>query len=450
MGTKHIIFIALTFAFIPAAVWVAMSSRWAERALVAGAFLSTAYLIDINFVSMEIYRGDTRGFEVGLTDWMILSLLGVMLFSPRWRAKRFTWFPPNSSILTIYLALALISVFAAYVQVYAGFGLMKLLRGVVVFIVAYNYLQDEDDLRFVIAILATIVAMEFLLVIEQRLSGIYRAHGTMPHSNTLATYINMINMIFFALLLGDKDRFWLYAAVVAMGSVIVLASFSRGAIVAMTLGYAMVTALSYRHRFSMRKTMILLMLGVLAMPALLKVGPALIDRFINAPEESGESRNYANVAALAMANDHLLGVGLNNYSHVINETRYVRFIDNPVDRGIVHNTFLLHACEMGWLGLMAYLALKLNFLRLGYRSITHSGSTLAATMAIGITVALIVLTVQGSLEWVFRQTYITIEFFMLAGFLVALPKVSASLRRTQVINQLSRQLKWQANHAYRS
>ena len=450
MGTKHILFIALTFAFIPAAVWVAMSSRWAERALVAGAFLSTAYLVDINFVSMEIYRGDTRGFEIGLTDWMILSLLGVMLLSPRWKRRSFSWFPPNSTLLALYLLLALVSVFAAYVQVYAGFGLMKLLRASLVFVVAYNYLQDEDDLRFVIYILAAIVAMEFLFVIEQRLSGIYRAHGTMPHSNTLASYFNMINMVFFALLLGDKERTWLYASVVAMGSVIVLASFSRGAIVAMTLGYLMVITLSYRHRFSTRKTVILLVLGMLAMPALMKVGPALIDRFINAPEESGESRNYANVAALAMANDHLLGVGLNNYSHVINETRYIRYIDNPVDRGIVHNTFLLHACEMGWLGLLVYLALKLNFLRLGYKTITRSESSLAATVAIGITVAIVVLTLQGSLEWVFRQTYITIEFFMLAGFLVALPKVSASLKKTRLIEQLKRQIQWNNNLAYPS
>ncbi len=451
METKHLIFIALTLVFIPSATYAAMASKWIERGLVAGAFLSTAYLVDINFVSLETYRGDTRGFEIGLTDWMILSLLGVMLLSPRWKQRKFTWFPPNSGLLTIYLLVALLSFFVAYVQLYAGFGLMKLLRATVVFIVAYNYIQDEDDLKFIITILAAIVAMEFLFVIEQRFSGIYRAHGTTPHSNTLANYINMINMVFFALLLGQKEKSWLHIVALGMGSLIVLASFSRGAIVAMVLGYGLIVLLSYRHKFSMRKTMILLLLSLLALPVVIKVGPALLERFLYAPEESGESRNYANIAATAMANDHLLGVGLNNYSHVINETNYIRYIDNPVDRGIVHNTFLLHASEMGWLGMLVYLALIFNFVRLGYQSITRSESSLAATLAIGITVAIVVLTLQGSLEWVFRQTYITIEFFMLAGFLVALPKVSRSLKRAQVIHLLQRQLQWkQAHLAYQS
>ena len=440
---KQLLFLAMTFAFIPGATAVAMTSKLAERALVAGTFLSTAYLVDINFVSMEWYRGDTRGFEFGLTDWMTLSLLATMLFSPRWRAKSFSWFPPNSVLIGMYLFLAVISLFVAYVQVYAGFGLMKLVRALVVFIVAYNYLQDEDDLRFVVSILAAIVAFEFLLVLEQRLSGIYRAHGTMPHSNTLASYINVINMVFFALLLGCRERPALYGTVVAMGSLIVLASFSRGAIVAMVLGYGLVVLLSYRHRVTARKSMILLVLLVLSLPVLVKVGPALVERFLYAPEESGESRGLANVAALAMANDHLFGIGLNNYSHVINETSYIRFIDNPVDRGIVHNTFLLHACEMGWAGLLAYLALTFNFLRLGYRAVVTSASSLAATLAIGITTAIFVLTLQGSLEWVFRQTYITIEFFMLTGFLVALPKVSRAARRAFRIEQLKRQLSWQ-------
>ena len=44
-------------------------------------------------------------------------------------------------------------------------------------------------------ILAAIVAMEFLIVLKQRFSGIYRAPGTTPHSNTLAVYVNMFNML---------------------------------------------------------------------------------------------------------------------------------------------------------------------------------------------------------------------------------------------------------------
>jgi hypothetical protein len=439
MEAKYLAFIAATMLFVPIATWLGGAYRSVEKLLVAGAFLSTAYLVDVNFVSTELYRGDTRGFEIGLTDWMVLSLLGVMLTSSRWKNKVFTFFPPNSGLLGVYLLLTVASFFVAYVQLYSGFGLMKLIRGLTVFIVAYNYLNNEENLKFITYVLVAIVAIEFVFVIEQRLSGIYRASGTTPHSNTLAGYINMINMILFSLLLGEKRHLKLYGIAVAAGSLMVLASFSRGAIAAMAVGYGIVILLSYKDKIDARKTRILFVMALLALPGLIKVGPALAERFLYAAEESGESRNFANIAAKAIANDHILGVGINNYSYVINETDYVEFIDNPVDRGIVHNVFLLHACELGWGGMLIYILLIGNFLRLGYRSIGKSASGLVGSMAVGMTTAIFILSLQGSLEWFFRQTYITIEFFMIAGFLVALPKVINNQNKQKKIQQLMRQ-----------
>ena len=430
----------MTLMAVPTFVWLGITYKWAERGLVGIAFLSTAFLIDINFHSMEIYRGDSRGYEIGLTDWIMLSLLIVMLTSKRWKNKKITLLPPNSGLLAVYLAIAILSVYVAYVQIYAGFGLLKILRGLMVFVVAYNYLQDEEDLRFIIGVLALIVIIEFVMVIDQRLSGMYRAKGSTPHSNTLAGYINMINMLFFALLLGDKSRPTLYWIVLGLGSLIVLASFSRGAMMAMIVGYLIVIVLSYKNKFDMRKNGILALMLLLAMPIAIDVGPRVIDRFLNASEASGASRKLANVAAAAMADDHFFGVGLNNYSHAINETHYIEHIDSIVDRGIVHNIYLLHASEMGWIGMIAFCLVIGNFLRLGYRSISASSSELASNVAIGLTTAIVVLSMQGSLEWFFRQTYITIEFFMFAGFLVAIPKVSVATNRQRKINQYMKKI----------
>jgi hypothetical protein len=440
MVTKQTLFLLMTLMAVPTFVWLGITYKWAERGLVGIAFLSTAFLIDINFHSMEIYRGDSRGYEIGLTDWIMLSLLIVMLTSKRWKNKKITLLPPNSGLLAVYLAIAILSVYVAYVQIYAGFGLLKILRGLMVFVVAYNYLQDEEDLRFIIGVLALIVIIEFVMVIDQRLSGMYRAKGSTPHSNTLAGYINMINMLFFALLLGDKSRPTLYWIVLGLGSLIVLASFSRGAMMAMIVGYLIVIVLSYKNKFDMRKNGILALMLLLAMPIAIDVGPRVIDRFLNASEASGASRKLANVAAAAMADDHFFGVGLNNYSHAINETHYIEHIDSIVDRGIVHNIYLLHASEMGWIGMIAFCLVIGNFLRLGYRSISASSSELASNVAIGLTTAIVVLSMQGSLEWFFRQTYITIEFFMFAGFLVAIPKVSVATNRQRKINQYMKKI----------
>ena len=216
-------------------------------------------------------------------------------------------------------------------------------------------------------------------------------------------------------------------------------------------GYLLVIILSYKDQFSFRKTRLLMVISLLSLPVMAKIGPSLIDRFINAPEASAISRHLANHAAVSMANEHLFGVGINNYSYVINHTAYRKFIDNPVDRGIVHNIFLLHASEMGWPGLLIFLLMMANFIRIGYKNIGRSESTLISSIAVGITVAVVVLNLQGLLEWFFRQTYITIEFFMLAGFLMALPKVNRSSRRRALRTRIrSHLLCTQKNPAYQS
>ena len=430
METKQLIFLAITVAFIPFASWFGIRYRWAERLLVVGTFFSTSYLIDINFVSMEWYRGDTRGFEFGVTDWMVISLIIVMAKSPRWRKQKLEIFPPNAPLMLTYFALALVSLMAAYVPVYAGFGVFKLLRAFAVYWVAYNYLRSEEDVQFILMILAAIVAMEFLIVLKQRFSGIYRAPGTTPHSNTLAVYVNMFNMLFFSFMLGEKSkRALIYWACVGMGSLIVLATFSRGALVTMIMGYALVVMLSYFDKVKAHKTRVIGILFLVSLPVVVKVAPAIIDRFLNAPEASGESRHLANDAAKAMANDHLFGVGINNYSHAINDTEYIRFIDNPVDRGIVHNVYLLHACEMGWPGLIVFLVMIGNFFLIGLRMIRKRRDNTLSYFATGIVVAMFALWFQSLLEWLFRQTYITVQFFMLAGFLAALARVDKQMRR---------------------
>lgn len=426
MELKHFIFLVISMAFIPSAAWIGIRYRWAEKLLVAATFFSTCYLIDINLFSMEMYRGDTRGFEFGTIDCMVLALLAIMVFSPRWRAKRPELIPPHASLLLLYLLLAFSTLFVGEIPLYSAFGLTKIMRAMLVYWIAFNYLRTERDLRFFLLILASIVAFEFLLVLYQRSTGIYRATGSLPHPNTLALYINMINMIFLSFVLNDKARTWhryMYRATLGMGSLIILATFSRGALVVMALCYMLVVALSMVDRARPAKLKMIAVVALLALPLAIKVTPAIIERFQTAPVNAELSRQQANAAAVAMANSHWLGVGLNNYSHAINETHFSRFVPLGVDRGIVHNIYLLHAAEMGWLGLVLFVLLIGSFLWMALRLISRRMDNIVSWIAIGIFAGMLSLWIQSGLEWAFRQTYITIEFFMLAGFLAALPRV---------------------------
>jgi len=429
---KQLIFLLLTLLVVPAAAWFGIRYRWAERLLVVGVFLSSTYLVDINLVSMEAYRGDTRGFEFGVTDWMVIALIVTMARSPRWRRERLQLLPPNAIPMLAYLAIAALSVAFAYVPLYAGFGLFKLLRAAAIYWVACNYVRNERDLRFLVLVLVAMVSVQFTLVIWQRATGLYRAVGSTPHPNTLAVYVNFMNMVFLAFVLGEKRRSlhtWAAWAGLAMGVLIVLATFSRGALLALAFGFAIVVALSVWSRPRASKFVIIGVMALAALPLAIKVTPAIIKRFETAPVESGLSRHQANSAALAMARDHFFGVGLNNYSHVVNNTAYADYIPLASDRGIVHNVYLLHASELGWLGLAAFVLLIGRFLWLAIRFIAQRRDDIASSMAIGIFAGMVALWTQSLLEWLFRQTYVTVEFFLLAGLMAALPSVA---RRTRI------------------
>ena len=443
MELKHYLFLAMTFCFIPAAVWAGIRYQWAEKLLVAGTFFSTCYLVDINILSMELYRGDTRGFEFGVTDWMVISLILVMSLSPRWRKKRPSLLPPNSTLMLIYLLIAIATLFVSYVPLYGAFGVSKIIRAMAVYWVAYNYLRSEKDLHFFLMILASIVAFEFMLVLQQRISGLYRAQGSLPHSNTLAMYINMMNMIFLSFVINGRSkghRKLVYWVALAMGSLIVLATFSRGALAVMVMCYAMVIFLSAYDRPRAAKLKVIGVLLLCALPVAIKVTPSIIKRFETAPINAELSRHQANEAAVAMANDSWLGVGLNNYSYAVNNTDFSRFVPLEVDRGIVHNIYLLHAAEMGWIGLFVFLLMILRFQWMAASIIFKRYDSTVSHVAIGIFAAMTALWVQSMLEWALRQTYLTVEFFMLAGFLAALPRVHRQAVKMRKKHRLQRRL----------
>jgi O-antigen ligase len=271
----------------------------------------------------------------------------------------------------------------------------------------------------------------------------------MPHSNTLALYINMINMVFLSFVLNDRRGGWqrtVYWAAFIMGSLIVLATFSRGALAVMVMCYGLVVVLSMWDRIRMPKIRTVLLMALLALPLAVKVAPSVIERFKTAPENAELSRQQANTAAIAMANSSWLGIGLNNYSYQINETEFSRYIPSEIDRGIVHNIYLLHAAEMGWPGLLLFLLLIGNFLWLALRLVFRRTDNVVSWMAIGLLAGMASLWLQSLLEWAFRQTYLTIQFFMLAGFLAALPRVLRHLHQQRRVAQLRARWLHSLNH----
>jgi cell division protein FtsW (lipid II flippase) len=238
--------------------------------------------------------------------------------------------------------------------------------------------------------------------------------------------------------LFDK-RTLIYWAGLGAGVLTSVATLSRGGMATTVMGFTMITTMTFflkQKSVKIKKKFAAIgLMVVLSIPALAVILPPIIQRFETAPEESGESRHGANIAAGHMGHDYLFGVGLNNYSYAINYMPYGEDLA-PLDRGIAHHIFWLHYAELGIIGVALFTLLTAGFMLIALRFILKRGDGLERVFAIGILTAFIINWLVGTLEWNFRTLQITLTYFMLAGFVTSLDRVE---RERLKLNQDQRQ-----------
>jgi hypothetical protein len=355
-----------------------------------------------------------------------------MMKAPRWRKRRIYTRNPNEIWMVLYLGYAALTIATAVVPQFAFFGFTKLLRAYATFWVAYNFIRDEDDLRFIIWCVVGLTFYSFSQVLmDKYVRGVFPPRGSFPHQNGLATFQNMMNFIIFAVLLQDSDKLFdkrtlIYWAALGAGVLTSVATLSRGGMATTVLGFMMIIimvfSLKQRSTKIRKKLAAIGIMFLLSIPALAVILPPIIERFETAPAESGESRHDANIASREMGDDYFFGVGINNYSYAINFMPYGEHL-SPLDRGIAHHIFWLHYAEMGLIGVALYTLLTGTFMWIAVRFIVRRHDSLERVFAIGIFTAFAINWLVGTLEWNFRIIQITVAYFMLAGFLTSLDRV---------------------------
>ena len=432
ISLKQVVFTCMTIGFLIVAVPMAIRFSWMDKVCIAGIMFMAINPVDVTFFSHTNYRGDIRGIEFGITDWLTITLVFAMLWAPRWRKRKLHTRHPSQVWMLLYLALCVFSIVSALVPQLAFFGVTKLLRAYATFWIAYNFIRSEDDLRFIIWCVVGLTFYSFSQVLmDKYVYGVYPPRGSFPHQNGLATFQNMMNFILFAFLMQDSARLFdkrtrLYWAAFGAGVLTTVATLSRGGIATMVIGCAMILLLSFllkQHSAKIRKKIAAIgIMFLLSIPALVVVLPEVIKRFESAPVESGESRQTANLASEEMGDDYFFGVGLNNYSYAIN---YMPYGENlaDLDRGIAHHIFWLHYAELGILGVILFVLMTGTFMWVALRFILKRRDGLERVFAIGVLAAFVVNWLIGTLEWNFRIIQITIIYFMLAGFVSSLDRV---------------------------
>ena len=395
----------------------------------------------INLMSMEQYRGPVRGFEITFADIIALGLIMGMLLSA---GSKIVWKPRFTFLLFGFFILAVVSVYKSSEKIYGWFAIWQLARMGTMYWCVSNFFATEEysptSIRALMASYTVTALILGLIAVKQKyLDGIYRINAFFDHSNTVPSFALFILCVLLVWLISDEGLqrvHYLLALASVLGlTLAILATGSRTGIA--TAAGSIVAALiiaNFRKK-TMRIRYTTIFLAICMLLGGLMVVDTVIDRFLNAPKESEEARNEFEIAAIMMADDHALGVGLNQYSQVLTVTQkyreHITVMKYEKQAGVAHHIYLLTAAEMGYWGMYYFILVIAAFIfsmiayGLAWKSLEQR---LLLALVVGITAVFAI----GLFEWVLRQTPVLYQLVVAAAFgqaLITKVKVDKAMQK---------------------
>lgn len=449
---KYVIFFFALVVGVPAGIVLANKSPLIEKFVVFTLVLSTVIPDDsgINFCSREFYFSMTKGFEISLGDLAALVLLGVM------HLQKKDYQAPGMPPLSILFLLIILSNFASWVtapfsitvpdaaqafpfelpydtfetKLYPLFETSKWIRGLVLFLTIYYYLQKPGNLDVLAMVVCLTTLYLGLRVLGDRyIHHIHRVKGTLQHPNSLATYMAMCATFLFCILLAETrwKRVLLYSVSIGLAGIAVIMTISRGGLGALILGLGL-SFMLLGWRYICVKNVAIVALGAIAgVAVLIMAADTLLARFVGEQDAAGdlEYRMYYNMQGMLMAKERIFGVGAGNFS-ALSWDRYAAMVDPDNPAGTpAHNIWYLTLGETGYPGLVIFMVFWLRFFAMAGPLILWRLEGMQRAAATGATLLCFVCHVQAMVQLSFRQSPI---FFML---IISVAIVAALQRQWQ-------------------
>ena len=436
--------------------------RKGQRVVFAAMVVATSYIQKPFYqeVLFQDYRGTDRGFGVTVPDLIFFGFFLFLLL--RGDRRRRIWWPYNSGMWLLVIVVSSLSVLASARPLLSLFTVHKFVRCFVLFWVVVNVVREREDVTAVVwAFIVTTLWQGAVVFLSKYVtqSVVYRSVGTFNHPNALAMYLNMILPVILAVLMahgGTRRANALAAAALLAGAICVLFAKSRAAIALLPVALVGVAAASMLAKPTVRKAM-LIAAGLAAVGVVvILAAPRLLRRFETAPTESHLTRVYLNRAALAMAGEGPLGVGINMYSWNLKHTdaywlvypdkinvpdpEAFRASDQGQSRlGTAHHVYLLFAAETGWIGMAVFLLFAVRFYWRTLVVFLRERDPFLKAVLLGLLAGFTTVYLQSLLEWVLRMTDALYLLFILFGLVVAIgnmqsrpaPHASADPRAAQ-------------------
>ena len=423
---KYFIFFMVLILGVPFNYMVVKKYPKYEKVLWFLLLFFTCNMIDINFASMEEYRGTSKGFEIGMVDIIVLSLLAVVIGrKDKYPMKR----PPGTFLYFTYFFFSLLSMVNSDVFIYSLFELWKMLRMYIFFYVVYNMIRTFEDITdLMISISLITIYITYIVLKQKYLMGIFQTYGPFPHQNSLVLYMIVFGSMLLSILLNKENvKLFYWLPVFGMAGIDIISTLSRGGMAMFALAVFIVFFLSYVNKFTLRKVGITLMFIVLGSGVLYKAMDTITERIATAPEESLDVRVQLAIAAQKMANDKILGIGLNNFGLKINDPypygNHIPKKDAYEKGGLVETIYLMVAAETGWHNLGVFIIFLLFFYVKNVRNYFRLKGSPYRYIPIGIAGGLTAIYIQSTLEWVLKQTNNFYQLMFVFAVIAAVSKL---------------------------
>lgn len=401
--------------------------RWVMAVMV---FMTSMHInkFTLMLMSEEFYRGHTKGFEANL----IVSLSLSLLVAGAWgRAKGFRLIPSALGWWWLYCTVSMLSVFAAPNVAYTLMAGWKFITVGVILAAAYNFLDDEEDLRWILRAVAVTLMIQAAVVLKMKyVDGFYQVRGWFEHQNPLAMWSYMLGLPLLAATLagGEKSETRWWGLGFMASAIIVQSALSRAALAMFVAGVGAVILAGFIDGVTARRVRATLILGFLGMLGGLAAADTIIARFGDRGNQaSGETRDVMNLASAAMLQDSAIGIGWNNfgltinqpfpYGDVINDWERARGhkVDEDYAKGVVESHYWLLLAETGYGGLLTYLIMIGLVQWWALRGAWSRRGTLAGAVLGALAIGFGLTYVHSDLERVLTQTKNLSMWLILVG-----------------------------------
>ncbi len=371
-------------------------------------------------LSVEKYRGHTKGFEFSFIEILALSLIVASVLGRQPKDPRWRWLPPGTLLYLLYCLLSWASIFGAPNFLYGVMAGVRFTKVVVIFIGAFHFIREEEDLGFLLKSMSFTLGVQLMVVLKMKyVDHFYQIHGWFEHQNPLAMWAYLCGLPLLACAMSDvpkADTRW-YAGGFAASAIIVQSSLSRASLMMFAAGVILVVAFSMADRFTSKRVFFVIGMSVVGFLGLLASAHTIVARFHDEGNEaSGETRTVMNLAAKAMLRHSATGIGWNNFALAINhpfeygdviddwERDRGHTVDEDYAKGVVESHYWLLLAETGYGGLSTYLLFAAAGLWWCFRGALFWRGRFPAAFLGGLFVALLLTYVHSNLERVLTQT----------------------------------------------